>query len=255
MKTINRTGEEKIMNCGEVATIINYKNYHNIVIEFKKYNEVINCDYGNFKIGKVESKYIKNTYGVGFIGEGKFITKQNGRFTQSYIYWFNMLKRVYDNKFKEKETTYQDCTVCEDWLCFQNFAKWFEDNYYEIDGQRIHIDKDILNKGNKIYAPENCVFVPQRINNLFTKRDKLRGEYPIGVTWHKKSNKFISYCSIDNRKGRKHLGCFENSIDAFYKGYKPFKENYIKEVADEYKDKIPTKLYDAMYKYEVEMTD
>ena len=34
-----------------------------------------------------------------------------------------------------------------------------------------------------------------------------------------------------------------------------FKENYIKQVAEEYKDKIPDKLYEAMYNYKVEITD
>ena len=37
--------------------------------------------------------------------------------------------------------------------------------------------------------------------------------------------------------------------------YKNFKENYIKQVADEYKDLIPKELYDAMYKWEVEIND
>lgn len=37
------------------------------------------------------------------------------------------------------------------------------------------LDKDILNKGNKVYCPENCIFVPRRINNLFTKSNRVRG--------------------------------------------------------------------------------
>ena len=41
----------------------------------------------------------------------------------------------------------------------------------------------------------------------------------------------------------------------FKDGYKnkEFKENYIKEVANEYKDKIQQKLYEAMYRYKVEI--
>ena len=50
------------------------------------------------------------------------------------------------------------------------------------------------------------------------------------------------------------MGSFDSEEEAFY-AYKEFKEQYIKQVADEYKDKIPKKLYDAMYKYEVEITD
>ena len=37
--------------------------------------------------------------------------------------------------------------------------------------------------------------------------------------------------------------------------YKKFKESYIKLIADEYKDKIPKILYDAMYNWKVEITD
>ena len=40
--------------------------------------------------------------------------------------------------------------------------------------------------------------------------------------------------------------------------YKKAKEQYIKQVADEYKaeyPEFPQKLYDAMYAYEVEITD
>ena len=37
--------------------------------------------------------------------------------------------------------------------------------------------------------------------------------------------------------------------------YKEFKEKYIKEVADQYRKYIPKKLYDALYKYQVDITD
>lgn len=43
-------------------------------------------------------------------------------------------------------------------------------------------------------------------------------------------------------------------MEAFY-AYKNAKENYIKQVADEYKDKIPKKLYNTMYKWEIEVND
>ena len=57
--------------------------------------------------------------------------------------------------------------------------------------------------------------------------------------------------------GRTEYGSFDNSKDAF-DCYKYNKEKIIKQVADEYKLKYPNfpqKLYDAMYKYEVEITD
>jgi hypothetical protein len=68
----------------------------------------------------------------------------------------------------------------------------------------------------------------------------------------------VAQCSVfENGKSKqKHLGYFplDKPFQAFY-AYKVFKENYIKQVADKYKDLIPQKLYDAMYKYEVEIND
>ena len=87
-----------------------------------------------------------------------------------------MLRRCYDEKLHKKYPTYIDCKVCEEWLNFQNFAKWYYNNYYEIENEKICLDKDILHKGNKIYSPDNCVFVPNNINVLFVKSDKSRGD-------------------------------------------------------------------------------
>ena len=51
--------------------------------------------------------------------------------------------------------------------------------------------------------------------------------------------------------------CYPTPEDAFYLGYKPSKENCIKQVAQEEYNKgnITKKCYEAMMKYEVEITD
>ena len=53
---------------------------------------------------------------------------------------------------------------------------------------------------------------------------------------------------------KKGLGYYDTPEDAF-NAYKQFKEKYIKQVAYKYKDKIPDKLYKAMYEYKVEIED
>ena len=120
----------------------------------------------------------------------------------------------------------------------------------------MHLDKDILVKHNKIYSPDTCIFVPERINELFVKNNKKRGEYPIGVNPH--GNKFRVKCwLIDPKTGKskyKHLGLYDTQEKAF-QVYKYYKERNIKEIADYYKEYIPEKLYDALYNYEVEITD
>ena len=50
------------------------------------------------------------------------------------------------------------------------------------------------------------------------------------------------------------MGLYETQEEAF-KVYKYYKEKNIKEVADYYKNEMPERLYNAMYNYEVEITD
>ena len=110
----------------------------------------------------------------------------------------------------------------------------------------------------KLYSPNNCMFVPQRINTLFVKCDKVRGEYPVGVYYNKQNKKFRAQCSVynfeENKQKQIYLGLYDTSEKAF-QIYKKFKEKNIKDMADYYKDQIPEKLYQAMYNYKVEITD
>ena len=251
-----RLGELNYNKFNNRMEIIEYKNFNDIIVKFSDGSKR-KTTYQHFKEGNIVSKYDKTIMNVGYLGEGKYKPIENGYHSLNYKTWRSMLDRCYNENFHKKETTYEKCEVCEKWHNFQNFSKWFEENYYKIEGEKTHLDKDILNKGNKLYSPETCIFVPQRINKLFIKSNKSRGKYPIGVTLHKGCNNFCSRCSIldeNNNIIRKEIGYFKTIEEAFL-AYKTFKEQYIKQVADEYKDKIPKKLYDAMYNYKVEITD
>ena len=254
-KAEERVGEYKTMNCGEVAIIVNYANSNDVTVEFKTTGELVKTTYSCFKKGNVKSHFTPSVYGVGHLGNEKTID-ENGKMIKSYIVWKHMLERCYSQKFQKKHATYKGCCVCEEWLNYSNFKKWYDDNYYEIEGERMDLDKDILVKGNKIYSPDTCVFVPHNINSLFTKRNKSRGKLPIGVYFNKHANKYQAYCNIfyNGKSKLKGLGLY-NTIEDAFNAYKKFKEANIKQVADYYKDKIPQKLYEAMYNYEVEITD
>lgn len=192
-----------------------------------------------------------NIYGVGHNSKGEYPTRINGKHTKCYATWHSMMQRCYDPKYQERCTTYIGCTVYEEWHEFQNFARWYGNNYYEIEGQRMALDKDILYKGNKVYSPNTCVFVPHRINTLFIKSNKIRGNLPIGVS--KNGNGYQVGCKNGSGKNIS-LGYFNTSHEAFLM-YKLNKELVIQGIANEYKDKIPTKLYNALMEYEVNEWD
>lgn len=238
---------------GSEMIITRYNGYRDIDVYFPKYDWTFyNSRYDDFKKGHIKCPYEPRVCGHGYIGEGKYTSSNNHKESKSYIKWHSMLNRCY-GKGEKRDVTYIDCEVCDEWLNFQNFAKWFDENYYEIPNERMCLDKDILIKGNKTYSPDACVFAPEKINILFNKNNKLRGDYPIGVTYSKRDKIYEASCCTDKRH-QVYLGRY-NDVNKAFQVYKEFKENYIKQVADEYKSLIPNKLYIAMYKYEVEITD
>lgn len=251
MRKIDRTGETELNKFGSRMTITEYKDFDNIVVRFENGYEV-KSRYIYFKRKNIISPYDKTLYDKGYLGEGKYRVSINGVRTIQYQYWRAMIERCYSSKMKNKFPTYKNVSCCGDWQCFQNFSKWFDENYYEIDNETMDLDKDIIHKGNKIYSPQNCCFVPHKINCLFIKSDSSRGKYPIGVSCDNRDGVFSARIKIINKD--KYLGRFTNVLDAF-NAYKKEKEKVIKQIADEYKDKIPDKLYNAMYKYKVEITD
>ena len=205
---MNKVGEENINTFGSKMVIVEYRKAMDMDVYFPEYDWTArNIRYDHFKNGNIRCPYEKRYYGGGYLGDGKYEAWKNGKYTKCYQVWNSMLQRCYDEKVHKNRPTYINCEVCKEWLNFQNFAKWYYDNYYEIEGEVMHLDKDILNKGNKIYSPETCIFVPQTINVLFTKRDNNRGDYPIGVSYNKKSKRFIARCNVydfeENKTKRK----------------------------------------------------
>ena len=164
-----RLGEIAYNTYGTLMKIVEYKNNKDITIEFQdEYKIKRKTDYKCFRRGGIKNPYDKEVCGVAFIGEGEYNSKFHRK---AYLYWKCMIERCYDPYELNKRPTYIDCTVCKEWLNFQNFAKWYEENYYECNEHKMSLDKDILVKGNKIYSPETCIFVPMNINDMFTKSD------------------------------------------------------------------------------------
>ena len=127
-----------------------------------------------------------------------------------YRTWKDMLQRCYSEKLHLRHSTYIGCSVCDEWFTFSNFKKWMEQQ--DWDGK--HLDKDLLKEGNKVYCPEYCLFVDQRINNFVTDSGAIRGEHMIGVHWHKRDGKFQANCSNPFTGKKEFLGYFTNELEA-----------------------------------------
>jgi len=227
----DRVGEVLKNAYGSVMKIIKYNGARDVEVMFED-GFITHSYYFDFKRGKVLNAFDKTNYNIGYLGVGIYNSSD-----RAYSVWRDMFKRCYDLKYLSKFNTYIGCSVCEEWHNYQNFAKWYDENFYIIENKRMELDKDILFKCNKIYSPETCVFVPQEINYLFVKNNKNRGEHPIGVYLHSDGDKYIAECNDVNKKA-KYLGRHDTVEEAF-EMYKDYKEYVIKEIADKYYGLIP----------------
>ena len=201
----------------------------NLLVEFQdehKYRYVVRYD--NFLKQRIRNPYDKSVQNIGYLGECKNIN------SKCYSIWFEMIRRCYIKNQRNK--AYDDVWVCDEWLCYANFEKWYEENYYEIDNEPVCIDKDILVKNNKFYSPQTCIFVPKSINIFFVGTNNKRSDLPLGVSKMTKSNTY--FCSVD---GRNYYG-FKTKQEAHIK-YLQEKDNDFHIKLQNYKDKIPTNIY------------
>ena len=133
---------------------------------------------GNIKRGNIKDWYAPFCHGVGYLGVGQHRSGFKGKATKEYTLWNGMLARVYSGR--DKWESYKDVTVCERWLCFQNFcddlpkipnySKWVKGGY--------SIDKD--ESGARVYSLDTCKFVTvsanskerqERLGTRITERD------------------------------------------------------------------------------------
>lgn len=171
--------------------------------------------------------------GVGFMGEGKYKARKSpsngGKKYKSYACWENMLWRVYGENHRVANRYYgRGVEVCEEWHNLQNFVPWFIENFPYKGG--FTLDSDLFRCGDKIYSPDTCVFIPQEINKFFAAANKVRGEFPVGVTQYK-SGRFTAFVGHGGEEISKHG--FSDPDEAFL-WYKKTKEDALRELASKH---------------------
>ena len=146
-------------------------------------------------------------------------------------------KQKYDDMIRRcDERNYG--VVCEEWRDFSSFAKWMEKASYPDIGCVFHIDKDIMNPGNKIYSPETCCLVPYFVN-LGYEKPKL--------SLKKVNDENGQYSFILPGTTNKRVS-FETKEEA-YQEYIRKKSNYIRKQAVKNRYAVTNEIYHAMCDY------
>lgn len=239
-------GDKFKTNQGCVAEILEYMGSGFVLIKFidsHSFEKVVKLD--KLKKGKVRNPYHPAVCGVGFEGSGDFSVTVNGIRTRTYATWAGMISRCYrtDNP---KYSTYEDCSVCEEWHNYQNFAAWLVNQVGWSSNEDWNLDKDIILEGNRLYSPETCAWVPRKINNILPSARKKLSSHPVGVWKSKTSGKFHAYCT--NYAGeRVFLGSFDREDDAL-KVRVDYKNSVLRDAAMRWKGKIDDKVYIKLLK-------
>ena len=193
----------------------------------------------------------KLVYGVGFNDKTK-PTWVDGKVVKEYQLWADMLRRCFSDEYQTRRPTYKDCNVSDNFLNYSYFYDWCQEQtgFGKVDdkGRSWCLDKDLLFVGNKLYSEDTCIFVPQEINLFFNDRGNNRGDYPIGVYFHKQRGKFQAHCTVNGKQ--QYLGLFSAPQEAFL-AYKPFKESLCKQLALKWQHEIDTRLFNAMMNWTV----
>lgn len=175
-------------------------------------------------------------------------TRKNGEKQRVYRVWINLLRRTL-SPLSQRHKNYLDCSICDEWLLFSNFKKWYEDpqNGYQ-DGY--HLDKDILRPHNRVYSPETCCFVPKEINSIFKHSPKfVNSNFPYGVYRDHKR-----FCARIQWQGQTIFNKTFTTIEEAEAAYKTAKVSHLRSIAESYykEGKITKRVYEAILNYPID---
>lgn len=191
--------------------------------------------------------------------------KGNQKAREAYNY---MYKRTYDKEFQKYYPHYADATMYKKWeddpeLCME----YLESIYYECNGEHMIVDKDLIIKGNKDYAPGKICWLPWTLNVVLSNSKKhynarysrfKNTELPYGVRYDSTKDKYYAEIQMDKalrdevEKVRPLKLRYRDTPEEAFADYKKHKEAYIIMMADKYIDYLPVNVYDALVDYEVE---
>jgi len=135
-------------------------------VEFLSTGYITQARTSSIKKGMVKDYYVPTLYGRGFMGNGSYESKENGKVRREYKLWTGMFYRCYSNDKQYNNYKLKGVVVCERWFNYQTFCKDIinlEGYIGWVKGYLNCIDKDY--KFNGTYSPESCKFISLENNS------------------------------------------------------------------------------------------
>lgn len=193
----------------------------------------------------MKNVYKPSVFNVGFMGEGRFRSHDNGKMTPAYQLWSSILRRCYSEEYLKRRPNNEECYVADEWHNFQNFAEWFEKEK-NANTEGFVLDKDLRDLSKKCYSKDTCSFVPNKVNTIIADKKRKNSNLPTGIMMQ--GVKFRACIRIDGVN--KNIGSFVKLSDAV-NAYKKAKKERIVHVANFYKDCLHPEVYLNLINYNI----
>jgi len=169
-------------------------------------------------------------YGIDDTDYPKFSHKNGKMLWLCPVYrdWYDLIKRVFSKKYRAKNRSYIDCSLCAEWRYFSNFRRWVLYEQPNKNWENCALDKDLLIRGNKHYCPENCVYVSMKVNGFLVRRST--ATY-VGTHLDKRGNLFTAQCRNPFTGNRGYIGRFDTELEA-HLAWQAKKHEYACQLAD-----------------------
>lgn len=196
--------------------------------------------------GIIDYPFERSSSGIGYVGYD--VKNKSDAHIHIRDVWSKMLQRCYNPSIKDTKG-YKGCTVCDDWHSYANFYQWYskqiDSGFYKVDYQ---LDKDILKWGNKVYCPEYCRLVPEKINSFLNNFEDTRSTgTPSGLAWKKTHNKYE--VSIKDEDSNRRYLCITSDTVYGYEVYRNEKERIAKILAERYSDTVDSNIINTLYNF------
>lgn len=154
---------------------------------------------------------------------------------------FNNMKSRCSAAYQKQNPRYEGVSMWEKWLedKHNTFFTWLDENYYEVDGEQMDIDKDILQYGNKQYHPDFCLIVPHSVNVFYENIEVGK----TNISRNSKTDKYsVKVTDMGNDFRMDNLDTYNDALDA----YCTIKKTILLTKAETLKAQIPEIVYFAM---------
>ena len=234
--------------CGKDFKIIRIRKDGYVDVEFLGSGYKATVLFGAAKSGNIKDRLSPSVYGVGIVG-GCFSSSEST--TPAYLAWRGVLSRCYCNKTKERQPSYKNATISEDWLNYPNFREWYLAEKGDADIV-LEVDKDLLGIGTKVYSKETCLLLPKKINNFLNTMPVFGCTTTINY-----SPIMCKYLIIvkDGCGNKVFKNIYYDTYREAFSAIVDYKEGVMKSLADEYKDVLSEKAYNAVINWKFLKSD